>query len=85
VSFVLSDHARTEMLRRQILDEWVDSVMASPEQVMPAMGNRKANQSRVVADGKTYLVRLIVEDWLQPPVIVTVYRTSKIEKYWRAS
>jgi hypothetical protein len=39
-------------------------------------------QSRIVTDGKTYLVRLVVEDWHQLPVIVTVYRTRKIEKYW---
>lgn len=34
------------------------------------------------ADGKTNLLRLIVEDWHTPPVVFTVYRTSKIEKYW---
>ncbi len=56
--------------------------MTTPEQVTEAANKRKVFQSRIVADGKTYLVRLVVEDWHQPPVIVTVYRTSKIEKYW---
>lgn len=56
--------------------------MAQPEQVMSSVNQRKVFQSRVVADGKQYLVRLVVEDWRQPPVVVTVYRTSKIEKYW---
>jgi len=31
---------------------------------------------------KNLLLRLIVEDGYAPPVIVTVYKTSKIEKYW---
>jgi len=79
----LTDHARSEMLRRQIPLAWIESVMASPEQVTPGFGNRSVYQSRVVAEGKTYLVRLIVEDGQSPPTVVTVYRTSKIEKYWR--
>lgn len=83
MKFVLTDHARAEMARRQIPQAWIDAVMASPEQVTPGLGNRKVFQSRMVADGKTYLVRLVIEDWHQPPVIVTAYRTSRIEKYWR--
>lgn len=39
-------------------------------------------QGQVAEGDKTYLLRLIVEDWHSPPVIVTVYRTSKINKYW---
>lgn len=57
--------------------------MRTPEQVVQGSRYRKVYQSRIVADGRTYLVRLVVEDGQQPPVIVTVYRTSKIEKYWR--
>lgn len=82
MNFVLSDHARQEAIRRQIPIEWIESTMAMPEQVTEGANQRKVFQSRIVADGKTYLVRLVVEDWHQPPVIVTVYRTSKIEKYW---
>lgn len=31
----------------------------------------------------TYLLRIFVDIDRKPPHIVTVYRTSKIEKYWR--
>ncbi len=34
---------------------------------------------------KTYLVRVIVDLHTEPPEVVTVYRTSKISKYWRNS
>jgi len=33
--------------------------------------------------GKRYLVRVIVDDSVDPLVVVTVYRTSIISKYWR--
>ncbi|MEW6165955.1 MAG: DUF4258 domain-containing protein [Pseudomonadota bacterium] len=82
MDFILTEHARSEALRRQIPLEWIEAAMALPEQVQPGSNNRKVYQSRIVADGKNYLVRLIVEDWHRPPVVVTVYRTSKIEKYW---
>ena len=85
MDYRLTDHAELEMQRRQVPREWVESVMHSPEQIVVGFGGRKVYQGRVSADGKTYLLRLIVEDWHTPPVIVTMYRTSKIEKYWEQS
>lgn len=86
MDFVLTDHAKKEAQRRQIPLEWIESTLTQPEQQIATGANRrKILQSRVVAEGKTYLVRLIIEDWHHPPVVVTVYRTSKIEKYWSKS
>ena len=78
MEFVLTDHAVTEAQRRMISVAWIESIMTQPEQILPGTNNRKVFQSRIVADGKAYLNRLIVEDWHQPPVIGTVYRTGKI-------
>lgn len=83
MEFVLTEHAEKEAQRRLIDLTWIESIMSRPEQTLPGTNNRKVLQSRIVSEGKTYLVRLIVEDWHHPPVIVTVYRASKIEKYWR--
>lgn len=83
MEYVLTDHAASEAQRRLIPLTLIESTADRPEKILPGTNNRKVFQSRIVADGKAYLVRLIVEDWHQPPVIVTVYRTSKIEKYWR--
>ena len=80
--FALTEHAKAEALRRQIPREWIEAIMSSPEQVIPGANRRKVLQSRMAYDGKTYLVRLVVENWPQSPVVVTVYRTSRIEKYW---
>jgi len=32
--------------------------------------------------GKLYLLRVIVSTDPDPPIVVTIYRTSKVEKYW---
>jgi hypothetical protein len=41
-------------------------------------------QSRLeFGDGRMYLLRAVVAMEKEPPVVVTVYRTGKIEKYWR--
>ena len=29
-----------------------------------------------------FMLRVIVDDSVAPPVVVTAYRTTKIEKYW---
>jgi len=84
--FRYSTHAREEMARRGISVEIADGVLQQPEQIVLERAPRKAYQSRVEMDnGKTFLVRLIVDDTVIPAVVVTAYRTSKIQKYWRQS
>ena len=83
MEYVLTPHAREEMVRRQIDATWVERVMKQPEQKLPGVGNRVIFQARIAAQGKMFLVRCVVEDWRSPPAVVTVYRTTKIAKYWR--
>ena len=40
-------------------------------------------QSRVDIGEKQYLLRVMVNDSVDLPIVVTVYRTNKIAKYWR--
>jgi len=35
--------------------------------------------------GKQYLLQVMVNDIVDPPVVVKIYRTNKIAKYWRKS
>lgn len=81
----LSDHAKEEMERRRIPRHLLDSVLDHPQQIVPAERGKKAYQSRTdFGGGKIYLLRAIVAVDTDPATVVTVYRTSKIEKYWRA-
>lgn len=62
----------------------VQSVLESPEQVVQEKG-MNVYQSRVEIGGKTQLLRVIVNDRTNPIIVITVYPTSQINKYWRTN
>jgi hypothetical protein len=83
--FVLTEHARKEMTRRQISEFEVREVLKSPGQtelIRPGLAVYQA-KLEVGESPKTYLLRVFVNTIMQPSHVITVYRTSKIEKYWR--
>ena len=77
----LTEHAREAAEQRGIALEIVDAVMHAPDQVLEVHPKRKIYQSRVEIEGRLYLIRVIVEQ-SDPILVITIYRTSKIEKYW---
>ena len=83
---VLTPHAATEAQRRGISIELVQQVLAAAEQEFEIQPGRVVLQARIsMGDpAKIYLVRVFVDVDRQPPEVVTVYRTSKVEKYWRS-
>jgi hypothetical protein len=86
MSFRYSRHALDEMAGRGIPQSLVDDVLANPEQVVDTPDGKKAYQSRVdFGGGRIFLLRAIVAEDVDPNLVVTVYRTSKISKYWRTS
>ncbi|HKP53784.1 MAG TPA: DUF4258 domain-containing protein [Chloroflexia bacterium] len=80
----LTLHAIIEMARRGISEADVAYVLSAPEQEAPVRPGRKVYQSRIEMDDppKLYLLRVFVDIDRKPPEVVTVYRTSKIDKYW---
>jgi len=83
--WVLTDHARTEMRRRGISEETVGRLLAAPEQIADVRAGRVVAQSREVdpVSQRVYLVRVFVDVDRKPAEIVTAYKTSRIDKYWR--
>lgn len=81
--FHISEHAQKEAARRGIPREMLDSVLQQPEQTVPERRRRRAYQSQVDFHGRIFLVRAIVDESVDPARVVTVYRTSKVRKYWR--
>jgi hypothetical protein len=85
VRWRLSRHADEEIRRRAIPLPLVEETLMHPRQVVAERGGLRACQSQVVfPDGRAFLLRVIVDDAAEPTVVVTAYRTSKIDKYWRA-
>ena len=65
----------------------VQAVVTAPEQRVSdeSSAGRSVYQSRIrFADGTMYLLRVIVAEEHDQPVILPVYSTSKIRKYWSA-
>jgi len=83
--WVFTDHAQWEMERRGITKDEVNSVLNAPEQKEEIRPGRCVYQSRLTygEPPKVYLLRVFVEIDRMPPEVVTVYRTSKVKKYWR--
>lgn len=77
----LSNHVQQEMDRRGIPLAVVQSVLAAPAQKVPEHGDVVCYQSKVEINQKPYLVRVMVNE--KTAKVVTVYRTSKINKYWK--
>ena len=82
VRYRLSTHAREEIERRKIPLALLEAVLEKPDQTVPERGTLKAYQSKCDIGGKMFLLRVIVDDTVDPAVVVTAYRTTRIEKYW---
>jgi len=83
--YVVTSHARQQMARRGLSQETVHLVLIAPEQRLEMRPGRIALQSRVRTGTpeRTYLVRVFVDTTTSPPEVVTLYRTSRVTKYWR--
>lgn len=80
----LSKHAQEQAARRGLSEEIVLAVAREPEQRLVVRLGREIRQSRVEmpTGGTLYLVRVVVDAGPSAETVVTVYRTTKIEKYW---
>jgi hypothetical protein len=83
LNFKFSKHALEELERRQIPRTTIDRVLESPEQKLTVLEKITCYQSRVNFGGKQYLLRVMVNEAAETSVVVTVYRTSKVRKYWK--
>jgi len=74
---IITPHAAEQMQRRQIGETDVRAVLATPEDVRPV------REGRVAVHGMMgeYLLRVFVDMDRTPAEVVTVYRTSKVDKY----
>ena len=86
IEYRVTDHARFQAERRGISEAEIARVLAAPEQSEPVRPGRVIYQSRIELEGSgnVYLLRVVVDIDRQPAEVVTAYRTSKVEKYWKS-
>ncbi|MDJ1171503.1 DUF4258 domain-containing protein [Roseofilum sp. BLCC_M154] len=84
MNFQFSNHALEEIQKRNIPMVLIEAVLWSPQQTLKQSEDIAIYQSQLdFGTGKLYLLRVFINITVDPQLVVTVYRTSKIQKYWR--
>ncbi|QQE64152.1 hypothetical protein GFS31_08310 [Leptolyngbya sp. BL0902] len=83
MDYRLTRHAIEGLGERSIPLQLVEMVLADPEQQFEEDGLMVYQSRFEGTQGKTYLLRVFVNTAVSPARVVTVYRTSKLNKYWR--
>lgn len=83
---VIKGHASFEAERRGISEEFIKFVVENPQQKVPSKKGRVILQSRYYdeEENKEMPLRVIGRETSNKFEVVTVYKTSKISKYWIA-
>ncbi len=79
MKIIFIEHALERMRKRDIKKEVIIKVIKNPDNVVYGYGNRKVAQKLV----DERLLRVIYEEQEEKIVVVTVYITSKVDKYLR--
>jgi len=86
MNFMFSKHASEQLIRRSLNRNIVEAVVLNPQQILEDENDTDITiyQSIIKEEGKLFLYRVFVNTQLLPNVIVTLYRTTKIEKYYES-
>lgn len=81
--FRWSDHALRNLVARHIDQKTADAVLQEPEVVADGRHGRKVYMGCYFDKdhGSEMLLRIVVEDVANEIVVVTLYKTSRVEKY----
>ena len=84
MNILITELADFEMQRRQIPLSLVQRVVQEPQQIVPSRKGRLIYQSRFFdeQEDKEMLLRVVLDIEGDDFWVVTVYKTSRIEKYW---
>ena len=81
MSFEFSKHALEQLKQRHISVAIANKALKHPDQILDSEG-KKVYQSVIQEEGKNYLIRIFVNRHKDPNLVITVYKTSKIDKYY---
>jgi len=79
--FNFSNHALIQMRRRGIKEELITDIIHNPDKIVEQDEELSVYSKVVNEDSKVYLYRVFLNHVKEPKVVVTVYKTSKLEKY----
>ena len=82
--FNISKHALDQMKLRGIEESIVNDILTEPGQIITDE-DKTIYQSVIVDKGRQYLIRIFVNHLKIPNMVITVYKTSKITKYYEGN
>ncbi len=81
MNYIFSQHGLEQMKARSIPVEIVQHTLHHPQQVVKKT-EQAIYQPIINFEEGAYLVRVFINTTVEPNKIITVYRTSKIKKYY---
>jgi hypothetical protein len=80
-----SPHALKNLVDREIEREQADRTLAAPELIVPGQTGCKVFMRRYFDTNlqQDMLLRIILEETTEESVVVTIYRTSQIDRYMK--
>ena len=76
-------HAERQLVERGLSKDSVLEVLVTPGQVIQQEAGISVFQQRYAEGGKEYLIRVAARLEGSTWVVLTAYKTSKVQKYWR--
>ena len=76
-------HVNEQAKERGIDIGLIKETLSNPEQIAPDLNELKIAQRRYLDKDKQYLIRVIFKEGKDLRIGITVYKTSKLKKYWR--
>jgi len=85
MKFILLNHLKIQAKERDISIGLIEDALSNPEQIVPDLKGLMAAHKKYfdTENKKEYLIRVIFREEHAVRIGITVYKTSKIKKYWR--
>jgi hypothetical protein len=81
MEYKLSKHAVERIIDRRIDIQVIDEVIQNPDNQINENECTKIFQKKITIESKLYLYRVYLNLCKKPPLVITAYKTTKIEKY----
>ncbi len=81
MKYIYSKHAAEQISKRNISKEKIAVVISKPDNILTHDSCLKVYQKVFEEKENRYLYRVFVNICKKPSLIITAYKTSKIEKY----
>jgi len=82
VKIKLLKHLKEQTKERNIDIKLIKETLSNPKQIVPEINGLKIAQKIYPIDNKQYLIRVIFREKKDLIIGITIYKTSKIKKYW---